>query len=241
MRDLDYTSWQTLAKQKIHFGHQSVGTDIVNGIRDLEKVYPQLRLNIVRNPNPGAVAGPAFVESLAGKNGDPGSKTASFLAVLDAGMGSQGGIAMYKYCYVDVEPDTDVITMFDQYKAAADLVRAKYPRVTQVHITIPLTTAGGPLKAFAKRLLGRPPSARDLNCKRNQFNDLLRKEYNGREPIFDLARVESTRLDGSRFFFDSGGSRIYSLAPEFTSDGGHLNELGRRVVAEQLLITLAHL
>jgi len=240
LRDVDDASWQRLAARKIYFGHQSVGMDVINGIRDLEQQHPQVRLNIVRNSNPSTVAGPAFVESLIGKNGDPGSKTAAFRAVLDQGMGAQGGIAMYKYCFVDVSADTDVSKMFHEYKAAAAAVHAKYPGLTVVHITMPLTTVEGSVKALAKSALGKP-TQRDLEVKRNQFNDLLRKEYGGKQPIFDLAAVESTRRDGSRVFFQHDGSTVYTLAPEFTNDGAHLNEIGRQAVAEQLLIALARL
>jgi len=237
---LDDASLQRLAERKIYFGHQSVGTNIIDGIRDLQRDLPRLHLTIIRNSNPAAVPGGAFVESLVGKNGDPASKTASFLAALDAGMGSHGGIAMYKYCFVDVSAGTDVSKMFAEYKAASDVVRAKYPKVIPVHITIPLTASGRSLKTFARFLLGKP-NEQDLQLKRNQFNDLLRAEYGGKEPIFDLAAVESTRLDGTRVSVYRGNYRVYSLASEFTSDGGHLNELGRRLAAEQLLLTLARL
>ena len=37
------------------------------------------------------------------------------------------------------------------------------------------------------------------------------------------------------------GKTFYAMAPEYTYDGGHLNELGRKKVAEQLLILLANL
>ena len=41
---------------------------------------------------------------------------------------------------------------------------------------------------------------------------------------------------------DAHGLKIYySMAPEYTTDGGHLNETGRKRVAEQLLIFLANL
>jgi len=240
LRDVDDVRWQKLANRKIYFGHQSVGTDIVNGIRDIQREYPQVRLNIVRSSNPSGVTGSAFVESTVGKNGDARSKTANFLTVLEEGIGSAGGIAMYKYCFADVNLDTDIPGMFDAYKVAAESVRVRYPRVILVHITMPLTRAERLLKSFAKSLLRRP-SARALELKRNQFNDLLRKEYSGKEPIFDLAAVESTRSDGSRTFFRRDGIAVYTLAPEFTNDGGHLNEFGRRRAAEELLITLARL
>ncbi|MBV8357949.1 MAG: hypothetical protein JO189_08440 [Deltaproteobacteria bacterium] len=240
LRDLDNASWQKLTERKIYFGHQSVGSNIIDGIRDLKKTYPQLHLHIVHSGDPSEVEKPTFIESLVGRNRDPESKTADFLGALKRGMGVQGGVAMYKFCYVDMSRNTDVGKLFDEYRAAAALIKARYPRVVQVHITMPLTTAEAPVGAFAKRLLMRTTD-RDLDLKRNQFNDLLRQEYTGREPIFDLATIESTRIDGSRTFFESGDKRVYSLAPEFTNDGGHLNELGRRIVAEQLLITLARL
>ena len=63
----------------------------------------------------------------------------------------------------------------------------------------------------------------------------------GKEPLFDLAMVESTYEDGSRYTFSANGHTYYALVPEYTKDGGHLNELGQKVAAEQLLIFLAGL
>ena len=41
--------------------------------------------------------------------------------------------------------------------------------------------------------------------------------------------------------FTKDGENYYSLVPDYTDDGGHLNEKGRKIVAEQLLILLANL
>ena len=81
----------------------------------------------------------------------------------------------------------------------------------------------------------------DANIRKNEFNDLLRKEYSGKEPIFDLAYVESTFPDGRRSTFTKAGETYYSMAPEYTYDDGHLNETGRKRAAEQLLVLLANL
>jgi lysophospholipase L1-like esterase len=35
------------------------------------------------------------------------------------------------------------------------------------------------------------------------------------------------------------GKTYYHLVPDYTNDGGHLNETGRKLVAEQLLLTIA--
>jgi hypothetical protein len=107
-----------------------------------------------------------------------------------------------------------------------------------VHVTVPLTTVEPAPKAWVKSILGRV-TERDAEVKRNQFNQKLRQTYTGVDPVFDLAEVESTRPDGSRTYFSHGNDRIYTLVPEYTTDGGHLNELGRRVAAERLLHVLS--
>ena len=229
-----------LEERKIFFGHQSVGDNILQGIRDLIADDPRLKLKIVNSSDPESVPGPALVESHIGENGNPQSKDEVLATILSKGMGKQGGIAMYKYCFVDIDASTDVRQMFYHYRSGIDALKLKYPSLKIVHITVPLMTVEPAMKAWIKSLLGRP-TARDADAKRNAFNDLLRQTYTGIDPIFDLAEVESTHADGSRSFFLLGNEKIYTLAPEFTTDGGHLNERGRRVAAERLLLVLAGL
>jgi hypothetical protein len=232
--------WSKLASQRIYFGHQSVGENILDGIRDIEKQSHQNSLRIVSSDDPASIEGPALIESHVGHNGDPASKNAAFHSVLDRGFGKQGGIALYKYCFVDVRPETNVSKMFADYRDNMRDLRARYPQLTIVHVTIPLTTVEPGWKAFLKNLLGRP-TERAVAEKRHQFNQLLREEYAGKEPVFDLAEAESTLPDGSRVFFTSHGEKIYTLAPEYTYDGGHLNQAGRQAVALRLLQTLGEL
>ena len=73
------------------------------------------------------------------------------------------------------------------------------------------------------------------------FNDLLREELGKEELLFDLALIEATFPDGTRNVHQKDGQSFHALVPEYTYDGGHLNEKGRRIVAEQLLIFLANL
>jgi lysophospholipase L1-like esterase len=155
-------------------------------------------------------------------------------------MGAQGGIALFKFCYVDIDAATDVPKMFAAYREGVNALKAKYPSLNIVPVTVPLTTVEPAAKAWLKGLLGRT-TTRDINAKRNQFNTLLRETYAGTGPVFDLAEVESVHRDGSRSYFTRGNEKIYTLAPEFTADGGHLNEMGRRVAAERLLSLLAQL
>jgi hypothetical protein len=231
---------RSLASKKIFFGHQSVGDNILQGIRDLMASDPRLKINIVTSLDPESVPGFALVEAHIGVNRDPRSKTEAFAATLDKGFGSLGGIALYKYCYIDFGNSTDVAQVFDNYRKGIVEVRQKYASLALVHSTVPLTadqassTAKERIKTVLRRIIGRDP-----NVKRNQFNELLRQTYGGKDPIFDIAEVESTRSDGSRSYFTRGLSKIYTLAPEYTTDGGHLNELGRRKAAEQFLFVLA--
>ncbi len=59
--------------------------------------------------------------------------------------------------------------------------------------------------------------------------------------MFDLARFESTLVDGRRSSFTKNETIYFSMVKEYSSDGVHLNELGRKIVAEQFLIFLAKL
>lgn len=199
---------------------------------------PRLKLSIIRSADPQSVRTPALVEFEIGQNGQPESKDRDFVFIVDKGMGAGGGIAMYKYCYVDVDASTDVERMFSHYQGTINAAKAKYPALKIVHITMPLTISESNAKAWAKRLLGRG-TAQELNVKRNQFNQRLRSAYGGVDPIFDLAEVESTNSDGSRSYFTRSNEKFYTLSPELTEDGGHLNERGRRAAAQEMLRVLA--
>jgi hypothetical protein len=242
---LDLTSEQRarLASRKIFFGHQSVGADILSGIKELATVDSALSLRVLRSAEPASISGPALVESPIGTNGDPSSKAKAFAVALAHGVGSDlgaGGIAMYKYCYLDFDASTDVAKVFREYREGIDQLKAANPGLTIVHITAPLTTGESGARALVKRILGKP-TVLDANAKRNEFNALLRKTYGGREPLFDLAALESTLADGSRTFTTRGADTVYTLAHEYTDDGGHLNAVGRRHVAVPFLDLLASL
>ena len=95
--------------------------------------------------------------------------------------------------------------------------------------------------SLERKLTVKIPAERVESRVRERFNELMRTTYADREPVFDLAAVESTRPDGSREVLDVGGSRAYALVSAYASDGSHLNEAGRRRVAEELLVFLARL
>lgn len=229
---------ERLRNTRVFFGHQSVGANIIEGIRELSQDDRRLSLKVMSADNPGLVAAPALVEANIGRNSDPQSKADAFVAALREGLGPDGGIALYKYCYLDVGHATDITALFGSYKRAVKTVRAAHPEITLVHVTIPLTANEGRLRRLAKAALGKP-AASDLNIKRNAYNELVRQTFSKQDPVFDLARIESTRPDGTRSYFRHGADTVYTLAAEYTDDGGHLNRLGRLSAARELLRVLA--
>ena len=231
---------QRLATLKVFFGHKSVGENILDGVRDLQAENPRLNFRLVKSAHPASVRGPALIEAEIGENRDPESKDKAFAAALQEGLGGDGGIVLHKYCFVDIDQSTDVPQLFQTYRRGVDELRTQHPELKIVHVTVPLTTVEPTLKAWIKNLLGRS-TERDAAVKRDQFNRLMRDTYQGSEPIFDIAEVESTAPDGSRTFFTHDNDKVYTLSPEYTTDGGHLNELGRRAAAERLLGVLSRI
>jgi len=241
IKDIPETVWQRLSHKKIYFGHQSVGNNIIDGIKDIIKENSKIKLNIVKTNDPKMFTTPIFAHSPIGKNMDPISKINAFAKFMERGIGDKADFAFFKFCYVDITKNTDINQIFTYYKNTMKHLKEKYPKTTFIHITVPLTIVQTGFKVWIKKIIGRPIGGYADNIKRNQFNEMLRNEYKNKEPIFDLALIESTFPDGTRCFFTDEGKTYYSLVPAYTHDGGHLNELGRKIVAEQLLILLAKL
>lgn len=240
LQSIPDSAWSALAGRRIFFGHQSVGANILQGVQEIMANDPRVRVRLVQSTNPESVDGPALVHAPVGENRHPDSKDAAFARIMDAGFGKTGDVAIYKYCYVDMTPSTDVKVLFEGYKRTMDALEARYPRLTFVHVTQPLFAEEGVLSSKLRLALGKA-SERVLNAKRNEFNRMLLAEYGKTGAVFDLAGAESTRPDGSRVFYRAGSDTVYALAPEYTSDGGHLDARGRRAVAERFLAFLATL
>jgi hypothetical protein len=236
--------WNAVAQRRVFFGHQSVGDNIVQGIAELEAQHPSHTLRVLTTERPDTVQGPALMHHLVGHNYDPASKTAEFGHVIGEAKGEPGLIALHKFCFVDATDSTNPERLFAEYRLDMDSLAEQYPRVTFVHVTMPLFSVApaGPVTRTAKRLLGRGES-RELgrSVTRNRYNTKMRATYATSGRLFDLAGVESTRPDGSRSFFVANGDTVYTLASEYTTDGGHLNTLGRRRAAVAFLAFLARM
>jgi hypothetical protein len=212
------SSFPAAAEPRIYFGHQSVGANILQGVNELD-----VSLSIK--------------DEFLAENGDPLRKLQNFKAAV--GEGSRFDIALVKFCYVDVNAETDAQALFERYRATIAELRAKNPRTVFVHATLPLTTVQTGPKALVKRLLGRAPYGTIENVRREEYNRLLRRTYAGREPIFDLARLESIAPDGTAVSVTWDGATAPAMSSAYTDDGGHLNARGRALAAQEFVKVLA--
>ena len=120
-------------------------------------------------------------------------------------------------------------------------LQVRFPKTQFIPVTVPLRVVQTGIRVPIKRLVGRPIGGYDDNVARNRFNELIRNEFFGRVPIFDLAKAEATDSHGNVFQFTTHGKSFEALFPDFTDDGGHLNEYGRKIIAARLLVFLASL
>jgi len=224
-----------VSQRRIFFAHQSVGENLIEGIRQLSATAG-VPVHMVETPTASGVPPATFGHTFIARNGEPFLKVENF----EHALGSQPSgidIALVKLCFVDVNADTDAKALFEYYRATITRLQAKNPGTTFVHVTLPLTSEQGGTKEFLKRVLGRGSSAQ--NARREEYNSLLRNTYQGREPIFDLARVESTAPDGTEVTVKWNGVFIPAMDPAYTSDGGHLNSAGKLRAARKFISILA--
>lgn len=219
--------WRALTSRRIYFGHQSVGQNLLDGVR---QVADNLRL--IEDDTAAALQQPGIAHSRIGKNRDPKSKIDAFAAVMHNGIGNVADIAFFKLCYVDVTADTDVHQLFNHYAKTMTALRSTYPRTTFMHVTVPLTIAPPVWRLLAGRVLNRPVHSVADNIVRNRYNDLVRRAYAGNEALFDLALHE---VNGRGIVRGDARGHFWALDSRLTDDGGHLNAEGRRTVATAFL------
>jgi len=237
LRDIPQQSWDTLSNKKIYFGHQSVGYDIVDGITDIMQALPYIKLNVKDTKEPSNFETPIFAHSGVGGNKYPLLKCEDFKVNIENGIGEKVDIAFFKYCWADIQKDTDVEKILQAYVETITYLETKYPNVQFIYVTVPLQVPQSPLslKGIIKRFLGYKYLGQEQeNIKRNSFNEFLREKCKGKI-LFDLEKIESTYSNGERYIIKRKNFKYISLIPEYTNDGGHPNELGRKIIAKELL------
>jgi len=220
---------------RVFFNHQSVGFNLLEGVQRLSADAGR-ELTIVALDQAGAgarAAGPGWWHTTGGHNGDPRSKIDFFVATMKK-PDFKPDLAFMKFCYVDFNPQTDVAAVFDYYQRALTALERERPDVRFAHVTVPLMEKPSDFKSRLQRVLGRDVWGDTANIKRAEFNERLARAFSS-DPIFDLARGESTRPDGTRESFEKHGKVYYSLETSYTSDGGHLNDVGQRVLGAEMV------
>ena len=227
---LTRAEWDALAARTVFFGHQSVGDNIIEGLRKIGETESLPALRIIDAESTSAIPRPALVHAKIGSNGDPHSKVQAFREALDAGLGRQVDVALMKFCFWDIRRDTDIDAVFTEYQQTmADLVH-RYPNVTFAYATVPLVAADVDWRARLRRLIGLTTPSDDDNAVREALNRKIREAFGASDLLFDVARAEED---------PSGAEPQAELAAQFNSDGAHLNEAGRRRVATQFARTLS--
>jgi hypothetical protein len=217
--------WKAFEQKKVVFGHQSVGNNILNGVQRLAD-RDGIKIDINEQRSAPSVNG--ISHFLIGKNGDPKSKIHDFASAIEGGAAQGADIAMMKLCYVDIKPSSNARQLANDYIKSLDLLSEKYPDISFVAVTSPLYTVQTGLKAWIKNLIGKQPSGYLENERRSEFNTLLRERYFSEGRMFDIAKAESNGKI-CRAVVDE--REVEVLCPEFTNDGGHLNERGQEFVA----------
>ena len=241
VRSLKPEFLKKLASKRIYFGHMSVGNNIIQGVQEVAQSYPDLPLAIRETEDFASFGQGLFAHSRIGDNKQPLKKVHNFSEKMDAGLGNQAEVAFFKFCYIDIMANQDTDQVLAAYQQTMSNLKHKYPNTTFVHVTVPLTVVQTGWKVPIKKLLGKAPGGYLDNIMRNRFNQKLLTTYAGKEPVFDLARVEATRPNGSMATFEWEGKTYLGMHRDYASDGRHLNEQGRRYAAEQLLVFLANI
>lgn len=207
--------WSVVAGRRILFAHQSVGRDMMSGLAELASGRG-VDLNVVEARRISSDA-PGLYHFAVGENGDAPGKLRDLQEVATQQNLSTVDMVLLKLCYVDFTEGTDAEALARQYVSTLQELQLENPQTRFVAITTPLTTVQAGPKAWVKRLLGKAPYGVQENARRHQFNEVVRRHFD-EGTLFDLAQLEAS---------DAAAAALH---PALTSDGGHLNQLGRELV-----------
>lgn len=227
------------AETRVFFGHQSVGANIVSGVAPLyaDASIPAARIVETRELSslgPGGFLAHAAV----GVNGDPVGKFEDFAAILDGPAGEQVDVALLKLCYADIVSSTDVSAVFDAYVELMSGLEAAHPSVRFIYTTVPLTTDRTWKSTLRTMISGDDQMGPADNVARERYNQMVRDRFADSGRLFDVAAVEAT-LNGDPMRRSLDGAGYHVLNRALSSDAGHLNDLGSRLAAGELVRVIA--
>lgn len=229
---------KVLGEERVFFGHQSVGNNILEGLGEIIKENPETRFNVLNWTDSLPLTQNFFIGGFIGENLNPRSKFDDYARMVEKLSHANLSIALMKLCFLDVTQQADVDQIFSEYVSTIEFLKQKYPSITFVHVTVPLTAEADIVRRIYRSLRGRTINHVADNGARERYNEKLRRRF-ASEPIFDLAVVESTHPNGIREGRHAASGEYFSLVKEYASDEGHLNEYGRKIIARELVRTLA--
>jgi lysophospholipase L1-like esterase len=214
------------AGKRVVFAHQSVGNNILEGVNKIAREQGVAISTI--DTRFDASGRPGIYHFGVGANYDPLSKISDFEKTMSAKNFDKVDVALVKLCFVDIGSGANAESIAETYVSTIKKLQEAHPTTRFVAVTSPLTVIPGGAKAWLKSALGRSPQEVAENTKRMEFNDYLRKQFDA-EHLFDIAKLEAGATSGE----------IESLRPEFSDDGGHLNDRGQREIGAALLQFIA--
>ena len=93
------------------------------------KENPQIKLNIVETSDPADFKAGIFAHFRVGKNTDPKSKVNDFVRIVENGIGGKADFAFFKFCYVDINKNTEVQKVFKNNKNSSERIKKKIPKL----------------------------------------------------------------------------------------------------------------
>ena len=226
------------ADAKIFFGHMSVGSNVISGVGPTYAAAGREAPSIVETRDTVVEEAGFLAHAHMGVNGDPFGKFDDFAAVINGPLGDQVDVALLKLCYADVVAGTDVEAVFAAYSKTMVELERKHPTVRFLYTTVPLSTDRG-WKSTVKSWIGQDDQMGPAdNTARQRYNELVRQRYGATGRLFDIAAVEATMTE-TPMQRSADGRTYYVLNGALAADPGHLNELGSRVAAAELIRVVA--
>jgi hypothetical protein len=228
----------TVAHTRVFFGHQSVGTNILDAIPGIYTDHGVSAPPIKQERTEPGANGGFIAHQFIGANTKPLLKVEDFDRTMRDGMGRQVDVALMKFCSLDITPGTDVDTLFARYRDTMAALERDFPHVTFIYATVPLTTQPSFISKLKTFVRGSDWFGQPANLARERLNALIRREYAGRH-FFDVAAIESTKPDGTRVSGRYDNQGYFALYDGYAVDICHLNEVGSKIAATAFLEAIA--
>lgn len=210
------TAASAVAGLNYFFAHASVGGNIIGGLRTLHSAdaakYPLTTQN--DDDTPPETTSPGVFYEYNRRNPGWLNKITLFTQFVDNGWrNGKVKVAMNKFCYVDQT------ATWETYRDAMLDLEARYPNTIFVYWTMPLTT-----------------SVSSTSLDRHLFNKNLRDWIATQDGkvLFDIADLEAHDESNTEHTFVRDGVTCQRMYANWTTDGGHLDAVGREYMARCL-------